>query len=1058
MGAPALSYVSKGSNKSFSGLSRRVLVAILLVLLVTTITVWDSTGVPSSGATTLFPFILPWNDASQTITDIDFLSHEPADKLTNIQVGADGHFYAGAKRFRFFGVNLGFGACFPEKQDAEKIAQRMAKFGINIVRFHEMDMRPFPEGILIPNTLSTRDLDARALDRLDYFIAQLKNNGIYANLDLLCGRQFNRADGLPVEIEQLKTGERLAVGFFYEPVMSLEREFNRKLLTHRNTYTGMSYSEDPALAFVEVINENGLVYWWMGGLVDRLPAVFLNDLQRQWNDWLRKRYRTTEELKQAWRGDTLGEELLANIDFKNGLEHWILQSLEGAGASAVITNDAPNSESAGQSVRVAVTKLGTGGSNVQFKQMDLKVQADRPYTLTFWAKADAPCICSVSIEQAHPPWEGAGFANWIGLTADWQQFRYLILPDKDDSNVQVNFGYLAQRTGSYWFKDVSVRPGGGVGLVKDEQIESSNVSVFTRSRFAESTEGARRDWLAFLWETEDHYWQTMLLDLKGTLGLKALVIGTDTHLSTPNMMAKFDSVDTHGYWDPPTFPGRPWDPVNWSIRNRTMVNQVGGALSSIAMRRLLGKPNTVCEYNHAAPNTYGSEGYLLLAAYAALQDWDAIYAYSYSQRLNSWNLGCISDFFDIDQHPNKMVTLVPAASMFLRGDVKPARNEIVVSSDKTREIELLRRGPTWGPVWELDNGYEFVDAMHLGIPPEAALLHRVAIATEGRSIPVTALRPDQVRIDDSILISDTGELSWDLSNPERGVVTVNTPKSKAVIGYGANRRFYLNGVVLEPGETMQNGWSATTVTVMQGELSSSAQASNAFPIRLIITATGYCENTNMGWKDAQKTTVGQDWGTAPSLVEGISARVTLPLPSTQVQAWALDECGRRKTQMPIERDSNGNAVIVIGPQWQTLWYEIVGEKPVTTTTTMSTQTYSTTSTISTASLTISQTSFTTSTTVTLSSKATTRSSTSVSLSQTSIKPTSQYTTTTTVTSGCVSTTSRNVTHPRPVILALPLVQFSEFWSHFYFPWRFGFCYGYGELGEWSGSDGCLVLY
>jgi hypothetical protein len=34
----------------------------------------------------------------------------------------------------------------------------------------------------------------------------------------------------------------------------------------------------------------------------------------------------------------------------------------------------------------------------------------------------------------------------------------------------------------------------------------------------------------------------------------------------------------------------------------------------------------------------------------------------------------------------------------------------------------------------------------------------------------------------------------------------------------------------------------------------------------------------MGWKNAEKSTVGKDWGEAPTLVEGIPARITLPFP------------------------------------------------------------------------------------------------------------------------------------------------------------------------------------
>jgi hypothetical protein len=449
-------------------------------------------------------------------------------------------------------------------------------------------------------------------------------------------------------------------------------------------------------------------------------------------------------------------------------------------------------------------------------------------------------------------------------------------------------------------------------LGKDERVEDGTVSVFSHAQLGERTTEAQRDWLRFLWDTEDRYWQTMYRYLKDELKVKALVIGTVVGCSTPNMMAKLDCVDTHAYWCHPSFPGRPWDPQNWFVNNRTMVNERGGTLPGLALRRVLGKPFCITEYGHASPNTFVSEGHLLRAAYSGLQDWDYISASRYSHQAD-WDLRRIRNYFDIDQHPTKMLTLVPAAVMFLRGDVSPAKEQIVAALDKEHEIEALRHAHAW----------QLVHAGDAGVPPEAALIHRVTIAVEGQSAPAGALRPEQAKlkvprvagVEGDTFTSDTGELSWDLSRKERGVVTFNTAKSKAVIGYGGGKRFDLGGVVVEPGPTLQDGWSAITMTAMEGDLS-------AAPFRLLITATGYAENTKMGWKNPEKTSVGKNWGEAPSLVEGIPARITLPLPAKNVEAWALDERGQRKTKLPAQASENGNTIIAIGPQWQTLWYEV----------------------------------------------------------------------------------------------------------------------------------------
>src|SRR5262249_1713805 len=138
----------------------------------------------------LFPFVLPWDDAAPGVTDVSGLLEKPAGKHGFVSV-KDGHLYAGENRIRFFGVNLAFGANFPAHEDAEKIAARVAKFGINCVRFHHMDTQDAPSGLL---QADKKTIDPGQIDKLDYFIAELKKHGIYADLNLHVGRPY---PGLP---------------------------------------------------------------------------------------------------------------------------------------------------------------------------------------------------------------------------------------------------------------------------------------------------------------------------------------------------------------------------------------------------------------------------------------------------------------------------------------------------------------------------------------------------------------------------------------------------------------------------------------------------------------------------------------------------------------------------------------------------------------------------------------------------------------------------------------------------------------------------------------------
>ncbi|MCS6830662.1 MAG: hypothetical protein NZ749_08460, partial [bacterium] len=490
---------------------------------------------------------------------------------------------------------------------------------------------------------------------------------------------------------------------------------------------------------------------------------------------------------------------------------------------------------------------------------------------------------------------------------------YTFLATQDDDNARVLFSDMGLQTGSYWITGVSLRRGGTVRVIPEGQtLETRSVASVLRSNWWNTPLPIQKDWLRFLRDTEERYWNGMYRYLKQDLGVRALVTGTIIGCSLPSTMAQTDLIDTHAYWQHPEFPGSAWDPRNWYIRNIPMVNYRDNTLTGLTPKRVFGKPYTLSEYNHPAPNTFTSEGLLIAAAYGLLQDWDAIYFFTYAHRRDGLDARRITSFFDIDQHPTQWMSLVAAGAMFLRGDVAPAQQLVGVSLSREQEIDALRNSWAW----------KLVDGADAGLRGEIGLKHRVAVALEGQTLPPDVLRPEQVDTSGNVIVSDTGQLRWDWSVPGKGVITVSAPRTKAVIGFGGGRRFDLgNGVVIEPGNTRQNGFSVITLTVKQGTLASAVTQTT----QLLITATGTVQNTGWGWEELgdNRVTVRDNWGTAPTLVEGIPARITLPMPADAVQVYALGERGERKARLPVSSDSSGRAVIQIGAQYQTLWYEVV---------------------------------------------------------------------------------------------------------------------------------------
>ncbi|MBC7287597.1 MAG: hypothetical protein H5T86_06040, partial [Armatimonadetes bacterium] len=157
---------------------------------------------------------------------------------------------------RFWGTCFSAGANFPTHEQAEKIARRLASFGVNIVRTHHADAFWSERNFFGNNAPDTRHFDAEALDRFDYLIYCLEREGIYVYLDQLVNRKFTSADGVDAAEELPVCGKPYSN--FDPKLIELQKEFSRMLWTHVNPYTGKAYKDDPAIVLMEFANENDL--------------------------------------------------------------------------------------------------------------------------------------------------------------------------------------------------------------------------------------------------------------------------------------------------------------------------------------------------------------------------------------------------------------------------------------------------------------------------------------------------------------------------------------------------------------------------------------------------------------------------------------------------------------------------------------------------------------------------------------------------------------------------------------------------------------------------------
>ncbi len=848
------------------------------------------------------PWILPWNDASRGVTDFSGLN---SPITTNpVSVDANGHFVANGPRIRFLGVNFAGDAQFMPTNYADAVAARLAKFGVNNVRFHHSDASwAYNGGVLQYSSTSTTNINAAQLERVHYVVSRLKAHGIYSDINLLVGRTYATGDGLGPEVTSMDWKDTHILGFFYPPALSLHKDYATKLLSPTNRFTGLPLAKDPAVSFVEIINENGIVQKWLDGGLDRLPARYATNLQAQWNGWLAARYTNDAAMLTAWHiiNQPLGPNLLANGNFSNGLTGWYGEQHNNARASFTRTYEFTNNQPC---ARIQVTNADTVAWYIQFNYVGLPLTSNQAYTISFWAKASPATNADASVMQAHANWAGLGYYRALNLSMTWQRFTNTFQASQTDSNARVNFGSMGDKLGTFWYADVRLQSGGQIGVLPPgaSLVAGTVPNILHSGTGYTGTSQARQDWLRFLRDLEYKYYDAMVAHLRSNIGYGGLIFGTILACSPATVQARMDVIDGHAYWQHPQFPGQPWDPVNWYEPNISMVNTLAddNTLAGLARQRIKGKPFTVTEYQHPSPNYYGGEGPLLLAAYGGLQDWDGLWLFDYGQGDPAGALGYVSGFFTTGQHPTKLPNLLLAANLFRRGDLSPANQEITMALTPDAELSALQNAPAWG----------LFSSGQLGVGGKLAFTNRLStsVGTNATGLSTAPAAPTA-----NVLPSDTGQLRWDLSQNGRGLVTIDTPRTKAMLGFADNHPVSLGGLTFTPGTT-QLGWCTLGMTLTRGEVFTN-------DCTAIIAATGWWENTGQVWTDPSKTSVGNQWGRSPVLAEVVPFTITLPVGTNYVAAWSLDERGQRKTALLVS-GNDFSATIVVTTNTASAWYEL----------------------------------------------------------------------------------------------------------------------------------------
>jgi len=241
--------------------------------------------------------------ADSALNASDWLE-KPAGKHGRIERQADQLVYQG-KPITLWGINVCFASTAPPKDLAEKQAKLYASVGINTIRFHKYAGGSGWAGIL--NGESFTEFDPEKLDRFDYFFAKLKEQGIYVKFSPTFGTftlGAKDAEKIPFfdELGPMRRGQlKSPAGGAYlsDELRDLQIEQMRKLLAHRNPYTGLTYAEDPAVVVIELLNEQSLLFHTTTRTLQQVPTLRKRAAAR-FTDWLIERYGSSQAVLERW--------------------------------------------------------------------------------------------------------------------------------------------------------------------------------------------------------------------------------------------------------------------------------------------------------------------------------------------------------------------------------------------------------------------------------------------------------------------------------------------------------------------------------------------------------------------------------------------------------------------------------------------------------------------------------------------------------------------------------------------------------------------------------------
>ena len=390
--------------------------------------------------------------------------------------------------------------------------------------------------------------------------------------------------------------------------------------------------------------------------------------------------------------------------------------------------------------------------------------------------------------------------------------------------------------------------------------------------------GKHKEFAEFLYEVKADANRRMKKRLKEA-GVKTLVSGGNwwENMAQTYEREALEVVDNHQYAD--IYHGASGN-VQMHFNNQANLQNGSPAYASpimMAPTRVFGKPFTVTEWNFCNPNQWRAEAGLAMGAYAALQDWDAIYRFAWSHDKANMFVPSPSKGFDIVTDPLSQLTERQAVLLFGRRDAAPAKGSAAygVTADEAFAGglgDMWSRGLYPRPFTELAYTVRIGSFTADGGKKPALPVDKVYTAANKGEIPAF----------NRAGASDTRETAIDYN---KGSLRVSTPRTAGVCS--------LKKADLSAGPLAVSGATAfCTVSASSMDGADLERSKRVLVLHLTDILNSGAVFTN------DRRTDMTNWGELPYLAAAGEAKISLKNENQGLKVWAVAADGTRLREVP----------------------------------------------------------------------------------------------------------------------------------------------------------------